>query len=345
MTFRVFLGDLRLNSYIDLIEQGLQYIQFEKLVSSSTRIFIKPNLTFPTYRLGVMTSPDAIKSAILAIRKYTPHIFIGDSDSGGYNRFSMDEVYREIGLQDLAQEYGVQIVNLSNIERRTIEFTYRNQNISLGLPKLLTDETDLLITMPVPKIHANTGVSLSFKNQWGCIPENKDRLRLHPYFHHVILEVNKAIKTRVVIMDGKYGLNRNGPMLGDPVELNWIMVADDPGAAARVATELMQIPLSKIKHLRYAEQKGFIPEWDLIDINQQISSFQTTKFYLKRKWTDLPGYIAFQNSFFSYLAYFSPFADILHRMLYIFRQPFYDYGRYSNSVTTTNNKGGPDSHG
>jgi uncharacterized protein (DUF362 family) len=74
----------------------------------------------------------------------------------------------------------------------------------------LTDDIDYLITMPVPKIHNNTGVSLSFKNQWGCIPEPNDRLRMHPYFKHVILEVNKAIKTKMAIVDGKYGLDING---------------------------------------------------------------------------------------------------------------------------------------
>jgi 4-aminobutyrate aminotransferase-like enzyme len=49
---------------------------------------------------------EAIEAAILAIKDYTPHITIGDSDSGGYNRFSMDEVYRETGILDFAKKYG-----------------------------------------------------------------------------------------------------------------------------------------------------------------------------------------------------------------------------------------------
>lgn len=327
MKYRAFLGNLSSVGYLDLIQQGLEYIEFDRLVSQDARIFIKPNLTFPTYRPGVMTSPMAIEAAILAVREYTPHIYIGDADSGGYNRFSMDEVYRKTGLWQFAEKYSVQVVNLSKVGRRTTAFHYLNRNFSLELPSLLTDEIDLLITMPVPKVHANTGVSLTFKNQWGCIPEPTDRLALHPYLKHVVLEVNKAVKARVAIIDGKYGLNINGPMRGCPIELNWVLVTSDIGAGARLACELMQIPLEKITHLRYARQLGFIPDFNEIEINQGIQPFLKEKFVLKRKWTDYPGLIAFNIPFVAYLAYFSPFAELLHRILYLFREPFYEHRR------------------
>ena len=143
-----------------------------------------------------MTNPAAIEAAIIAISAYTSHIFIGDSDSGGYNRFSMSRVYEETGIVNLAKKYNVQLVNLSQLPRKTIQFDYKNKSFRLDLPVLLLEDIDMLVSMPVPKVHANTKVSLTFNNQWGCIPENKDRLKLHPYFRHVILEVNKAIKSQ-----------------------------------------------------------------------------------------------------------------------------------------------------
>lgn len=166
-----------------------------------------------------MTHPEAIEAAILALCQYTPHIYIGDSDSRGYNRFSMDDVYRQTGILEFAKRLQVRVVNLSNLERCPIHFLCGKKNISLDLPRLLIDEIDLTVTMPVPKIHTNTGVSLTFKNQWGCIPENKDCLRLHPYLHQVLLEVNRAIKTKIAIVDGTNSLNVNGPMRGEPVQL------------------------------------------------------------------------------------------------------------------------------
>jgi hypothetical protein len=183
--------------------------------------------------------------------------------------------------------------------------------------------------MPVPKIHCNTGVSLTHKNQWGCIPEPQDRLKLHPYFQHVILEVNKAVKARVAIMDGQYGLNINGPMRGTPVKLDWVLVTDDLGAGSRVACELMQIPLERIAHLRYARQLGLIPDLRDIELNTDLAPYKGVKFSLRRKWTDYPGYLAFNSPFLAYLAYFSPMADLLHRLLYLVREPFYDYDKHA----------------
>lgn len=315
--------------YQKAISEGLHWTGLARQIKSNDKVFLKPNLTYPFYRPGVMTHPDAVEAAIVAIKNYTSNIIIGDGDSGGYNRFSMEEVYREIGLYRLAEKYSVKVVNLSKIERKTITFKYKNRNFSLDLPRLLTDEIDMLITMPVPKVHMNTGVSLTFKNQWGCIPEPADRLRLHPYLKHVVLEVNKAVKAGAAIIDGKYGLNISGPMQGRPAELNWVLVTNDIGAGALVACELMQIPLGKIRHLRYARNQGFIPDRGDITINQDFGPFIKEKFVLKREWTDYPGLMAFHSPFLAHLAYFSPFADFLHRILYLFRKPFYNYQKHS----------------
>jgi len=327
MNSRVFLDRISTAGYLKGFQQGLHYIDFGRLISSDDRVFIKPNLTFPTYRPGVMTSLPAIEAAIQAIREYTPHIYIGDADSGGYNRFSMDQVYHETGLWTFAERYGVQVVNLSQVERRTISFRAGRRRFSLGLPRLLTDDIALLVTMPVPKVHANTGVSLTFKNQWGCIPEPADRLRLHPYLEHVVLEVNKAVKARVAIVDGTYGLTVNGPMQGEPVPLDWMLVADGLGAGDRVACALMQVPLEKVRHLRHAQSQGLIPDMDDIALSQDFRPFVKQRFVLRRKWTDIPGLLAFRSPFLAYLAYFSPLSGVLHRILYLFREPFYDYQR------------------
>lgn len=311
------------NNYIDRIKAGLAWIDLDQFVSNQSRIFIKPNLTFPRYRPGVMTSPAAVEAAILALREYTPNIIIGDSDSGGYNRFSMDEVYRETGILSFADKYKVEVVNLSNLKRKSIKFNFRRKEFEIQLPLLLTDEIDLLVTMPVPKVHANTGVSLTFKNQWGCIPEPNDRLRLHPYLKYVVLEVNKAVKSKISIIDGAYGLNVNGPLRGDAIPLGWILVTNNIGAGARLACELMQFPIEKVDHLNYAKVHGHIPPLSDIILNTDLRHFLKQRFFLKREWTDYPGLLAFRYPFFAYLGYFSPLAEVLHRLLYLVREPFY----------------------
>jgi uncharacterized protein (DUF362 family) len=126
MSYRAFIGDLTQSTYVELIRDGLKYIEFESFIHPNSRVFIKPNLTFPYYKPGVMTNPEAIEAAIIAIRDYTSNIFIGDSDSGGYNRFSMDTVYQETGISNFAAKYHVEVVNLSHGPRRPIHFSIEN---------------------------------------------------------------------------------------------------------------------------------------------------------------------------------------------------------------------------
>jgi uncharacterized protein (DUF362 family) len=239
----------------------------------------------------------------------------------------MDEVYERTGINVFARRHDVQVVNLSKVERRTVSMTLRGRQWSIGLPRLLTDEIDLLVTIPVPKIHVNTGVSLTFKNQWGCIPEPNDRLRLHPDFGPAVLAVNRAVKAGFAIIDGTYGLNRSGPLRGNAVNLDWMCVTNGIGSGARIACELMQIPLRSIGHLALAEDAGLVPKLSDIDINADLSAFAGPKFYLKREWTDFPGLVAFRNRAVANLAYFSFASSFLHRLLYLFREPYYDYPR------------------
>lgn len=329
MNQRAFLARISREdpAYLERIRAGLEFVRFGEDLPARPRVFIKPNLTFPTYRPGVMTSPAAVEAAIVALQDYTSDIWIGDSDSGGYNPFAMEEVYGATGIGEYAARHNVQVVNLSRLDRTTVPFRGRGRVMEVQLPRLLVEDIDVLITMPVPKVHTNTGVSLSFKNQWGCIPEPNDRLRLHPFFKETVVAVNEAVKARYTIMDGRFGLNRSGPMKGDDVYLGWICVTDGIGAAARVGCQLMRVELESIRHLRHANALGLIPELTDIECNEALDAYQGPRFYVKRILTDYPGYLAFRSRRLAHLAYFSRWAGPLHRLLYRFREPFYDYSK------------------
>lgn len=89
--------------------------------------------------------------------------------------------------------------------------------------------------MPVPKIRCMTGLSLGFKNQWGCIPDTM-RLRYHHIFDDAIIAINKILKP-VVISDGTYFLDINGPMEGVPVKMDLIIASNNVGAFDRYVSE------------------------------------------------------------------------------------------------------------
>jgi uncharacterized protein (DUF362 family) len=313
-------------NYLSRIQEGFSFIDLARKIRPGDTVFIKPNLTFPHYRKAVMTSPECVEKIICALKDYGVKIIVGESDSGGYNRFSMDKVFEKTGLRSIAANHGVELVNLSGLPARNIQFTYKHKSFMVPLPRLLLDEVQLFITAPVPKIHMHTKVSMSIKNQWGCIQEPGLRLKLHPYFKKVILEVNKAIGASVSVIDGRFGLNRSGPMEGDVEELDWLMVADNILSADRTGCRLMGIDPDKVPYLRFFG-KNQEQQWtEAINCNQDLDQFSGKTFYLKRKWTDYPGHFAFRSPLLAYLAYHSPLSEVLHKFLYLFRDKFYEYG-------------------
>ncbi len=323
-TPKIFIDNIN-DDYVGRIREAFDYLELGSRIKHGDTVFIKPNLTFPHYVEGVMTSYECIESLVIALKDYTNKIVIGESDGGGYNRFSMDEVFEKTGLKEIEEKYDIQLVNLSKLSARNIHFEYKRKQFAVPMPTLLLDEADLFITAPVPKVHSNTGVSMSIKNQWGCIQEPKLRLKLHPYFAKVIAEINKSIKVAISVIDGTYGLNRNGPMRGDAVKLGWMMACDNILAGDIVCTEIMQIKPESIKYFYTTNNGQQLPNADSFQFNQNYKQFIGPKFKLKRDFLDYPGFFAFRSPFLAYLAYHSPLSKLLHKVLYLFREEFYEY--------------------
>jgi uncharacterized protein (DUF362 family) len=325
-TPRVFLSNLA-DGYPAPIAAGLAEVGFFNTVRPGATVFLKPNFTFPTYRPGVMTSFACIKATTECLLKRGYKVIIGEAESGGYNPFSMDAVFEQMGMNELARQTGVRLVNITYTEPEILKIKVGLRKLSIPMPRLLLHEIDAFITMPVPKIHMNTRVSMSIKNQWGCIQDPAERLKLHPFFAEAIFEVNRRLPKAHSIIDGRFGLNGTGPMRGDVVDLNWLLVSNDLVAADRVCCEVMQIDESSVGYLQYFRRQGWWTPFSDIALSQDLESFKTVQFYLARKWTDLPGLACFNSSFLAWLGYRSPLAGLAHRLLYLFREPFYDYDK------------------
>ncbi|MBU0595794.1 DUF362 domain-containing protein, partial [Candidatus Bipolaricaulota bacterium] len=189
------------------------------------------------------------------------------------------------------------------------------------LPCLLLDEVDLLVTMPVPKIHAMTGLTLGLKNQWGCIPDRM-RLRNHHLFDQAIVAINAALLP-VVVADGEYFLDENGPMDGTPVAMDLVIAGNNVFAFDRVVAELMNWDWASVPHFRAAARAGLLPR-DLADIQcscdpRLVSQHRFVLHRGLRAWIALAG---FKSQFVTWFGYESWFGRVvLHRILYAIAGP------------------------
>jgi uncharacterized protein (DUF362 family) len=192
----------------------------------------------------------------------------------------------------------------------------------IGLPKLLLDEVDVFINVPVLKTHLITEITLGFKNLWGCIPDAK-RLIYHHIFNEAVVAIAKALPPQIVIIDGLYGLDKKGPNYGKVVKMDTLIVADSIGAADLVGCHIMDIDPYKVGHLRSAKKEGMLPSFNEIVLNDDISKFNTHKFTIERDITDWVAYCTFKSRLATELVFLSPITPIKRKIAKIFKKEYY----------------------
>jgi len=301
------------------IRESLDFIGWESLIPRNARVFIKPNLTWKSPLCGVTVTPEFVAAAVEVLRERTSKIIIGESN-GGYHSFQAEEAFESHGLYAVAKRFGVDVVNLTRLPSQMVAGTVAGRAVEVELPKLLLDEVDVFLTLPVPKVHCNTTVSLGFKNQWGCLP-NPMRLREHAAFAEKIILINRILKPRIALFDATYMLNKNGPMIGEPVETRLIIAANEAGAGSLVCSEIMRINPWSVKHHRVARAEGIMPRsLASVTLNQPIAQFQKERFYVQRNLVNWASLAAFHNQFLTRILYDSDIADLCHRALYSLRR-------------------------
>src|SRR5665213_2737350 len=133
---KVFLSKLA-DGYAAPVAAGLGEVGFFDTVRPGATVFLKPNFTFPTYRPGVMTSFACIKAATECLIERGYKVIIGEAESGGYNPFSMDAVFEQMGMNELARQTGARLVNISYTEPEILKIKVGLRKLSIPMPRLL----------------------------------------------------------------------------------------------------------------------------------------------------------------------------------------------------------------
>ena len=299
--------------------RALDWVGASTVIRPESRIFVKPNLTWRVPTPGVTVTPLFLKTLVENLLPLSHNITIGESE-GGQACFQAEEAFESHGLYALAKEYGIRVLNLSKTKHEAATTTIGGRPITVELPSILLNDVDVFITAPLPKIHAMTGVSLGFKNQWGCLGD-KMRVKKHPYFARTILAVNKLLKPKLCIFDGTYFLDYTGPMMGKPVMMNLVICGEDVGTTTRACCEVMQVDPMRIRHLRLAHTEDMMPRsLKKAIINRDISDFKGSKFQLRRSAINYIHICAFRSVLLNRLFYDSKAADFMHEILWWIRR-------------------------
>ncbi len=301
-------------------DKALQVIGLAERARSLRSVFLKPNLTYPVYKKGVTTRVEFVRELVAALLRVndTLKVVIGEGD-GGYNSFSMSSALEAMGYTALRHEFPhVEIVNLSQLPTETVTLETHKGPYPIQLPMAFFDGIDVSISCPLPKVHAMTRVTLSLKNLWGCLPDVM-RLKNHYMLPHIISRLARLLKFEYAFLDGKYGLNVNGPMEGEVLQVDWFVASNSLGAFDATVTEMMGFPPEQISHLNIARTYGLIPQKHEIEIIGELSALKTQFRFQRDPWT-YPALLAFHSKHLTQFFYLSRYAGLLHDVMYLFRK-------------------------
>ena len=287
--------------------------EWDLALPENQRVAVKPNLTFPDYKEGVTTTPAVLERVVEMLVARGNQVFVVEGD-GGYGSWECERAMEGHGIYELCDRHGATAVNLTKTEWTSIEVRQGRTRIDLPYSKFLLEEIDAFISMPVPKVHCLTGVSLGMKNQWGVVPDPY-RLNFHYIFTPAILEVNRRLPNASVIADGTFFLDDNGPMDGTPVRRDLIIQADSIGEFDRYLCAMMSVDPMTIRHLKHAIQEGYVPA-DLSEVEHDAAQLERLRYEAQlnrtpRNWMALT---FFHSKGLTRLLYTSAFGKFIHKI-------------------------------
>lgn len=223
-------------------------------VSGHADIFIKPNLggRYPIIP-GENTSFDIMDELCGQLTKLgCRDIAIGHTSllNFGKDKYDFETLIQQSGFSKLRKYPNVRLLNLDDAPRTAVTV----KGVTFQIPEIAC--THYYMNVCSLKTHMETAVSLSLKNQIGLQLE-RERIRNHQVDldQHIAL-LGAAIKPRLSLIDGRIGMQGNGPHHGYPANAGILVAGDDMVGVDSLAASFMGISHEHVRHIMLAAQEG-----------------------------------------------------------------------------------------
>ncbi len=251
--------------------------------SRGKKVLIKPNVgRMARAGSGINTDPMAVAAAVDAFREAGAIVAIGESPITGVKTLDAFEIS---GIAQEARKRDCPLIDMDARKHVEIELP---GGIAIKKIKLCPDvlDFDIIVSLPVMKMHMHTGVTLGIKNMKGCLwRRSKVLLHMLPPVEGIdekpldiaIADMSFALRPHLTVIDGSVGMEGIGPSAGQAKQMNVALSGVDGFAVDAVACEMMGVSANKIPHLKIGAERGF----GVIDL-QKINVFPADW----RKWSN-----------------------------------------------------------
>lgn len=287
----------------------------ESVAQGKERIMLKPNLVSNDPR--ATTKPQVIHALAKLMKNAGKDVSIGEGSAaaGGFNAID-DITYRtknrelleamqqfvfdDLGYTEFARSMKIPLINLHLGKMVDVEvpngFAYQNITLHHSLT-----EIDLLCSVPMMKTHTLATVTLGMKNLIGLYPGtiySTVRAGVHdhaadagsPGVAFETIDMMRANKLGLVVVDGSTAMEGNGPGNGTLVPMDVIIAGTNPLATDMVAASVMGFQPEEIPTFVWANKAGMQPQsLDEIDIRGEEVSRVSRRFVEPQlnSWNDI----------------------------------------------------------
>jgi len=267
------------------VEQAVDLLGgINTITKGKDRIMLKPNLV--TALPSATTKPEVIRALAQLMKAARKEVLIGEGSAAaaGFN-VQGQEIFRtkkkdildgmqkfvfdELGYSELAKSLNVPLVNLHSGEMAEVTVPKAFVFDKITLHRSLTD-IDLLCSVPMMKTHALAAVTLGMKNLIGVYPGTvyySVRGLVHDVTAKVepsgtaaaIVDMVRANKLGLVVIDGSTAMEGNGPSQGPLVKMDVIIAGTNPVATDIVAASVMGFETREVPTFAWANKAGLGP--------------------------------------------------------------------------------------
>ncbi len=244
---------------------------FECVEWKGSRVLIKPNVVKPVKSgSGVITDVRLIEAVTKLVLERGPRsVVIGEGSSVGYDfpgREDSIHCMEVAGVLEIAKRLGVKVVDLNRDEQVEVKVPDAFAMDSFAIAKTAW-EADVILSLPVIKTHVRTGITCGLKNMKGVLPGDEKKRTHQCGLDRGIVDLNRAVKPKITIVDGIIGSQGTNFDEGDRVPLNLILAGNDVVAVDAVCATVAGFDVREILHVQLAAEAELgIADMNLIEV-------------------------------------------------------------------------------
>lgn len=249
--------------YKSSIAKALDLIGASPRLPREGLIIIKPNLTNSSPP-PVTTSVSAVEAVYNYCKAHTKaEIAIGEGCGTG----KTPDVYATLGYTDLAQRYGLKLIDFNEAESIILENNNALQLKQFHMPRIV--QQAFIISLPVLKDHSFTKTTIAMKNMFGIAPGkfyagSWNKSKLHgPSTDKSVVDICLYKKPGLSVVDASVAL-KGMHLSGRHKNIGLILAGFDPVAVDTLGSKLLGHNPKKLEFLTLAH--GLLGTMDNIEI-------------------------------------------------------------------------------